>query len=83
MDATTKERLADFICRDDGECYPICRSSTYFKKFFQDLGINKVHDGSTRKWWVLGIIQELKGPDLQNLLYVWHPLNYIAEIGIK
>ena len=67
MDAKTKERIAEFIC-GDGEKYPIYRSSMYLNKFFQEIGIAATHDGSTRKWWVLSVINNLNGPDLQKVI---------------
>jgi hypothetical protein len=59
MDASTKERIAEFICGDDATKFPVYRSSSYLTKFFKDIGINKTHDGSTRKWWTLNVINEL------------------------
>jgi hypothetical protein len=67
VDATTKEKIAEFIC-GDGNRYPIYRSSTYLTKFFQDIGINAVHDGSTRKWWALAVVSSLNGTDLQRVI---------------
>jgi hypothetical protein len=68
MDGTTKEKLAEFICGDDEEKCPIYRSSSYLTKYFQDIGLNYTHDGSTRKWWVLDVLNSLKGPDLQKVI---------------
>lgn len=68
MDHTTKERIAEMICGDDTSRHPVYRSSTYLTKFFQDIGINEVHDGSTRKWWTLGVIERLNGPLLQKVV---------------
>lgn len=68
MDVTTKEKLAEFICGDDGEKCPVYRSSSYLTRFFQDIGLNYTHDGSTRKWWVLDVLNSLKGPDLQKVI---------------
>jgi hypothetical protein len=67
MDATTKEKLAEFIC-GDGDRYPMYRSSMFLTKFFQDIGINASHDGTTRKWWVLSVINSLNGIDLQKVI---------------
>jgi hypothetical protein len=53
MDKTTKKKIAEMICGDEPARYPIYRSSTYLTKFFQDIGIKQVHDGTTRKWWVV------------------------------
>lgn len=68
MDTTTKERLADMICGDDTEVFPIYRSSMYLTEFFQDIKLDYTHDGSTRKWWVLEVLQKLKNPDLQKIV---------------
>ena len=48
--------LADFICGDDDQRFPTYRSSSNLTRFFQALGIDAVHDGSTRKWWVLEVV---------------------------
>lgn len=67
MDAVTKEKIAEFICGDgatNGSAkYPVYRSSTHLTKFFQDIGINVIHDGSTRKWWVLSVLNTLNPSD--------------------
>lgn len=68
MDATTKEKIAELICGDDSKKHPIYRSSTFLIKFFQDIGINVAHDGTTRKWWTLSIIDTLNGFDLQKVI---------------
>jgi hypothetical protein len=68
MDATTKEKIAELICGDDSKRHPIYRSSTFLSQFFQDIGINATHDGTTRKWWVLSIVSGLNRPDLQKVI---------------
>lgn len=68
MDATTKEKISEFICGDDSTRYPIYRSSTFLSKFFQDISINVIHDGSTRKWWVLSVVSELSSQNLQKVI---------------
>jgi len=68
MDATTKEKIAELICGDDPKRHPIYRSSTFLSKFFNDIGINATHDGTTRKWWTLDIVSGLSGPDLQKVI---------------
>jgi hypothetical protein len=67
-DPATLEILAEFICGDDGECFPIYRSSSYLTKFFQDLDISVTHDGSTRKWWVLSTLETLGLQDLEKVI---------------
>ncbi|HLF32907.1 MAG TPA: Shedu anti-phage system protein SduA domain-containing protein [Cyclobacteriaceae bacterium] len=68
MDKTTKEKIAEMICGDDQARHPVYRTSTYLTKFFQDIGINQVHDGTTRKWWTLSVIENLNGIDLQKVI---------------
>jgi hypothetical protein len=60
LDPATLEGLADFICGDDAERFPVYRSSSYLTKFFQDVGVDVAHDGSTRKWWVLEQLRHLQ-----------------------
>lgn len=64
IDPVTIDSLADFICGDNLEKYPEYRSSFYLTKFFNNIGINDEHDGSTRKWWVVNVLKNL---DLNNL----------------
>jgi hypothetical protein len=68
MDKKTKERIAEVICGDNPQQHPVYRSSQYLTKFFQEIGINVNHDGSTRKWWVVSVIDNLPGPDLQKVI---------------
>jgi hypothetical protein len=58
-DPATLDAIADFICGDDREKYPEYRSSSYLTRFFNNVKIDVQHDGSTRKWWVLSVLQEL------------------------
>ncbi len=68
LDASTLEALADFICGDDKERFPIYRSSTYLTRFFKTVGIPAVHDGSTRKWWVLDVLVALPPADTEKVI---------------
>ena len=68
MDATTKNKIAEFICGDLCEKHPIYRSSSYLTKFFHELGINEVHDGSSRNPWTSNVINNLNGDDLQKVI---------------
>jgi hypothetical protein len=68
MDNTTKEHIAEFICGDDQERCPVYRSSSYLTNFFQNNGVNARHDGSTRKWWVLEVLNQLNGELLQRII---------------
>lgn len=68
MDASTKYKIAEFICGDNNEKHPIYRSSSYLTRFFQDIGINATHDGSSRNPWTASIISNLNGHDLQKVI---------------
>jgi hypothetical protein len=68
MDPTTKRSIAEFICGDKKEKHPIYRSSYYLTKFFQDIGINVTHDGTSRNPWTFDIINNLNGYDLQKVI---------------
>lgn len=68
LDPATLDALADFICGDHGEKYPVYRSSTYLTQFFQRVGIDVAHDGSTRKWWVLEVLKSLNPSQLEAIL---------------
>jgi hypothetical protein len=68
FDPTTLESLADFICGDDQEMFPVYRSSSYLTKFFNNIGIFEQHDGSTRKWWVLDILNKISLEDLESVV---------------
>jgi len=49
--------LAERICGDNPN-YPY-RSSFFLTRFFQDLGFDYTHDGSTRRFWVRDVLLEL------------------------
>lgn len=68
LDSTILDVIADFICGDIPDRYPVYRSSSYLTRFFQDLNINAVHDGSTRKWWVLDILKQLSASDHEKIV---------------
>jgi len=67
LDPATLDSLADFIC-GDGDRFPVYRSSSYLTRFFQNVGINATHDGSTRKWWVLEVLKQLHPSDLEKVI---------------
>ncbi|MBB6632615.1 hypothetical protein [Cohnella thailandensis] len=57
MDATVLEQLSEFICGDNKEFAPVYRSGSEISRFLQRAGISGyVHDGSTRKWWTLNVL---------------------------
>lgn len=63
------------------------RSSSFLTQFFQEIGLPYSHDGSTRKWWVASVLEELNTgheedqlipTDLEKVvLHLVDPLNYI------
>src|SRR6185437_2279478 len=68
LDPAVLDLISDLICGDDAERYPKYRSSKWLTQFFQDAGINAVHDGSTRKWWVTSILEQLQPSDLEKVI---------------
>lgn len=68
MDVATKTKIGEFICGDDPKRYPIYRSSTFLTRFFQDIGINATHDGTSRNPWAASIVGQLNGTDLQKVI---------------
>ena len=68
LDPVTLEALAEFICGDNADRYPIYRSSSLLTNFFQDIDIDVRHDGSTRKLWVLSVLKELSTYDLNKVI---------------
>jgi len=68
VDPATLEALADFICGDTKDRYPVYRSSSNLNGFFQTLNIDAVHDGSTRKDWVIGVLKQLPLPDIEKVI---------------
>ncbi|WP_457573781.1 hypothetical protein [Desulfolithobacter sp.] len=58
----TLNEIADMICGnfDQDKSYFIYRSSSYLTEFFEDCGFDcYIHDGSTRKWWVVGVLEDI------------------------
>ena len=77
LDPATLDSLADFICGDDEERFPIYRSSSIITRFFKGAGIDIEHDGSTRKWWVLDQLTQLSAADQEKVvLGLVSPLMY-------
>jgi hypothetical protein len=67
-DSATLDSLADFICGDDEKRFPLYRSSSFLTQFFQSLGIDVTHDGTTRKWWVLAVLQHLNAEQIEKVI---------------
>jgi hypothetical protein len=57
----TLGQIADMICGnfESGETFFRYRSSSYLTEFFEDCNTGYRHDGSTRKWWVVGTLREI------------------------
>lgn len=66
-DSAALDALADFIC-GDGEKFPTYRSSSYLTRFFKSVAINAVHDGTTRKWWTLSILEGLTAAEVERVI---------------
>lgn len=68
MDGQTLESLANMIC-GDGEEYPVYRTGSGLTGFFGRVGFsNFVHDGSTRKWWTLSVLEQLSDNNLKTVV---------------
>ena len=59
-------QLAELICGDTGD-FPY-KKSGQLTDFFQSLGFNYTHNGSTRKYWVKEILEELNILDIHKLI---------------
>ncbi|MFJ7286095.1 hypothetical protein [Pseudomonas sp. NPDC099000] len=55
----TLEEIADMICGNGDNAPFKYRSSSHITRFFRDVDTDYVHDGSTRNYWVAGVLQEL------------------------
>ncbi|MBF4547199.1 hypothetical protein IRY31_03775 [Corynebacterium afermentans subsp. lipophilum] len=58
----TLMELSDLVVGNspaNGESYFPYRSSSYITEFFEDLGTNYVHDGTTRNRWVADVIADI------------------------
>jgi hypothetical protein len=68
LDSAILDSLADFICGDDNTRYPVYRSSYFLTIFFQNIGINVKHDGSTRKWWTFETLKKLSYSNIEKII---------------
>ncbi len=68
LDPATLNAIAEIICGDNIEKYPSYRSSFFLTKLFKDSGINAIHDGTTRKRWVVAILEQLSPSDLEKVI---------------
>lgn len=82
MDSQTLEQIAEFIC--GGENYPVYRSGSELTRFFQRVGFsNFVHDGSTRLWWTLSVLEQLSDSNLRAVICrLANPREYRGDQGI-
>ena len=56
------------IC-GDGADYPVYRTGSELTRFFQRVGFSNFHhDGSTRKWWTLGVLDQLTDNNLKAVI---------------
>jgi hypothetical protein len=52
-------KIAEMICGDSPFDFFPYRSSSYLTRFFVDLDLDYVHDGTTRRHWVNDVLKEL------------------------
>ena len=73
MDEQTLNALADMICE-----HPVYRTGTDLTHFFKRVGFpNYEHDGTTRRWWTLGVLRQLSEKDLKKvILRLGNPREY-------
>jgi hypothetical protein len=68
MDGQTLDSIANMIC-GDGPDYPVYRTGPELTRFFQRVGFfNFHHDGSTRKWWTLHVLEQLTDNNLKAVI---------------
>jgi hypothetical protein len=68
MDSQTLDSLAEMIC-GDGDNYPVYRTGSDLTRFFHRVGLTSYHhDGSTRKWWTLNVLENLNKKDLESVI---------------
>ena len=60
-----EQELAEMICGDNTS-FPY-RSSYFMTKFFQDIGLDYTHDGSTRRFWMKEVLDEL---DIRQISFI-------------
>ena len=56
----TLDAIAEMVCGTGIETpFSKYRSSSYLTRFFEDVETGHKHDGTTRAWWVSGVLEEL------------------------
>ena len=80
MDSQTLDSLADMIC-GDGQDFPEYRTGSELTRFFQRVGFSNFrHEGSTRKWWTLEVLNQLTDNNLKAvILRLADPREYRGE----
>lgn len=82
------DQLAFMICGDSPYTNFPYRSSSYLTAFFRGIDLDYCHDGSTRKWWVTEVLEELNekpslesgfpSPELKRVIeYLLDPTHFI------
>lgn len=59
--------LAEMICGEEGNSFPY-RSSYFLTDFFQNLGFNYEHDGTTRRFWVENVLKQFNIKDIAKVI---------------
>jgi hypothetical protein len=66
LDSQTLKFLAEMICGDGG---PVYRTGSELTRFFHRVGFSNFnHDGSTRKWWALSVLEQLSENNLKAVI---------------
>lgn len=68
LDPAVVDSLADFVCGDISSKYPTYRSSFFLTQFFASAGIEARHGGSTRKWRVLSVLEQLDTAEIEKVI---------------
>ncbi len=80
LDPAVIDVISEVIYGDTEET-PIYRSSWYITKLFTDAGLNKVHDGTTRRKWVMETLSSLQPSELEKvILRLADPREYKADL---
>ena len=87
ISAAAITKLSEMICGDDPFQFFPYRSSSYLTEFFVDLGLDYVHDGSTRRIWVREVLDKLNkkqsheflpSPEMVKVIeYLVHPEHFL------
>jgi hypothetical protein len=82
-------KISEMICGDPPFQFFPYRSSSYLTRFFVDLDLDYVHDGSTRRVWVREVLDELNArqspenmppPEMvKTIEYLLHPDHFLFD----